>query len=97
MKVRGVFSMSIINRLKSLFSEEKDMEEKNISVRVSVDVKSESSDLNDAIVSGTKTSVPISDVLKKEEVLYYNRHTWSSEYYQSLWPDSWNERRKPLW
>ena len=67
MKVRGVFSMSIINRLKSLFSEEKDMEEKNISVKISVDVERDSSDLNDGIVSGTKTSVPISDVLKKEE------------------------------
>ncbi len=67
MKVRGVFSMSIINHLKSLFSEEKDMEEKNISVKISVDVERDSSDLNDGIVSGTKTSVPISDVLKKEE------------------------------
>ena len=67
MKIRGVFSMSIINRLKSLFKEEKEMIEKDIEEKISKDVDSGSSDLNDTIVSGTKTSVPISDVLKKDE------------------------------
>jgi len=59
-KIRGVFSMSIINRLKSLFKEEDIKEDVNKS-----DV--ESSKLDDAIVSGTKTSVPISDVIKTED------------------------------
>ena len=59
--------MSIINRLKSLFKEEKEMIEKDIEEKISKDVDSGSSDLNDTIVSGTKTSVPISDVLKKDE------------------------------
>ncbi|MBQ9026752.1 MAG: CoB--CoM heterodisulfide reductase subunit C [Methanobrevibacter sp.] len=59
--------MSIIDRLKSLFSEEKDMEEKNIADKKSDDVGAKPSNLDDAIVSGTKTSVPISDVLKKDE------------------------------
>ena len=67
MKIRGVFSMSIINRLKSLFKEEKEMIEKDIEEKISKDVADGSSDLNDTIVSGTKTSVPISDVLKKED------------------------------
>ena len=67
MKIRGVFSMSIINRLKSLFKEEKEMIEKDIEEKISKDVADGSSDLNDTIVSGTKTSVPISDVLKKDE------------------------------
>jgi len=67
MKIRGVFSMSIINRLKSLFKEEKEMIEKDIEEKISKDVTDGSSDLNDTIVSGTKTSVPISDVLKKED------------------------------
>lgn len=66
MKIRGVFSMSIINRLKSLFKEEKDIREKDIREKISKDVATGSSNLDDAIVSGTKTSVPISDVLKKE-------------------------------
>jgi len=52
--------MSIINRLKSLFKEEDIKEDVNKS-----DV--ESSKLDDAIVSGTKTSVPISDVIKTED------------------------------
>ena len=67
MKIRGVFSMSIINRLKSLFSEDKDKEEKNVADEKSDDVGAKPSNLDDAIVSGTKTSVPISDVLKKDE------------------------------
>jgi len=67
MKIRGVFSMSIINRLKSLFKEEKDFEEKDVQEEISKDVNSESSDFDDTVVSGTKTSVPISDVLKKEK------------------------------
>ena len=62
MKIRGVFSMSIINRLKSLFKGEQDTEEKDIKN----DVEVTSSKLGDTIVSGTKTSVPISDVLKKD-------------------------------
>lgn len=63
MKVRGVFSMSIINRLKSLFTGQ-DMEERDI---VKNDVEEKSSNFDNTIVSGTKTSVPISDVVKKEE------------------------------
>ncbi|WP_407378766.1 4Fe-4S dicluster domain-containing protein, partial [Methanobrevibacter sp.] len=59
--------MSIINRLKSLFSEDKDMEEKNITDKKSDDAGVKLSNLDDAIVSGTKTSVPISDVLKKDD------------------------------
>ena len=35
MKIRGVFSMSIINRLKSLFKEEKDFEEKDVQEEIS--------------------------------------------------------------
>ena len=57
MKIRGVFSMSIINRLKSLFKEEKDMIEKDIEEKLSNDVKETSSDFNDPIVSGTKITV----------------------------------------
>ena len=67
MKIRGVFSMSIINRLKSLFKEEKDIIEKDIKVEISKDVDGGPSNLDDAIVSGTKTSEPISDVLKKDK------------------------------
>ena len=67
MKIRGVFSMSIINRLKSLFKEEKDLIEKDIQERISKDVGNGPSNLDDAIVSGTKTSAPISDVLKKDK------------------------------
>ena len=67
MKIRGVFSMSIINRLKSLFKEEKDVVEKDIKEKISKDVGSKSSDFDNTIVSGTKTSVPISDVLKNEK------------------------------
>ena len=65
MKIRGVFSMSIINRLKSLFKGEQDMEERNIANKR--DVEEKSSNFDNTIVSGTKTSVPISDVVKTEE------------------------------
>ena len=62
MIIRGVFSMSIINRLKSLFTGEKDNEEKDISNDVSNtsdDVQVTSSQtVQDDIVSGTKTTVP---------------------------------------
>ena len=54
--------MSIINRLKSLFKEEKDMEEKGIAD----DAEVTSSNFDNTIVSGTKTTVSISEVVKKE-------------------------------
>ncbi len=62
MMIQGVFSMSIINRLKSLFGPEKDKEKQGINNDVSntsddVQVTS-SNNLNDTIVSGTKTTVP---------------------------------------
>ena len=66
MKIRGVFSMSIINRLKSLFKEEKDMEEKGIRENISVDAQESSSDFNDPIVSGTKISVSREVSIKKD-------------------------------
>ena len=66
MKIRGVFSMSIINRLKSLFKEEKDMEEKGIKENISSDAKETSSDFNDPIVSGTKISVSREVSIKKD-------------------------------
>ncbi len=70
MIIRGVFSMSIINRLKSLFTGEKDNEEKDISNDVSNtsdDVQVTSSQIvNDDVVSGTKTTVPRDDVVKEE-------------------------------
>ena len=70
MIIRGVFSMSIINRLKSLFTGEKDNEEKDISNDVSNtsdDVQVTSSQIvNDDVVSGTKTTVPRDDVVKAE-------------------------------
>ncbi|MBQ6627257.1 MAG: CoB--CoM heterodisulfide reductase subunit C [Methanobrevibacter sp.] len=62
--------MSIINRLKSLFTGEKDNEEKDISNDVSNtsdDVQVTSSQIvNDDVVSGTKTTVPRDDVVKAE-------------------------------
>ena len=68
MIVRGVFSMSIINRLKSLFKGDNEKEETDISNDVSNtsnDVEVTSSEIvNDPIVSGTKTTEPI-----KEEVV----------------------------
>ena len=70
MIIRGVFSMSIINRLKSLFTGEKDNEEKDISNDVSNtsdDVQVTSSQIvNDDVVSDTKTTVPRDDVVKAE-------------------------------
>ena len=70
MIIRGVFSMSIINRLKSLFTGENDKEEKDISNDVSNtsdDVQVTSSQIvNDDVVSGTKTTVPRDDVVKAE-------------------------------
>ena len=57
MKIRGVFSMSIINRLKSLFKEEKDIIEKGTEEKISKSVDDTSSDFNDPIVSGTKITV----------------------------------------
>ena len=66
MKIRGVFSMSNINRLKSLFKEEKDMEEKGIRENISVDAEETSSDFNDPIVSGTKISVSREVSIKKD-------------------------------
>jgi len=68
MIIRGVFSMSIINRLKSLFKG--DNEENGINNDVSNtsdDVKVTSSkNGNDTIVSGTKKTVPIEDAVKKD-------------------------------
>ena len=70
MIIRGVFSMSIINRLKSLFTGENDTEENGISNDVSNtsdDVQVTSSQIvNDDIVSGTKTTVPRDPVAKAE-------------------------------
>ena len=70
MIIRGVFSMSIINRLKSLFTGETDNEEKDISndvLNTSDDVQATSSQIvNDDVVSGTKTTVPREDVVKEE-------------------------------
>ena len=65
MIVRGVFSMSIINRLKSLFKGDNEKEETDISNDVSNtsnDVEVTSSEIvNDPIVSGTKTTEPIKE------------------------------------
>jgi heterodisulfide reductase subunit C len=70
MIIRGVFSMSIINRLKSLFTGETDNEEKDISNDVSntsVDVQVTSSKIiNDDVVSGTKITVHKDTVIRKE-------------------------------
>ena len=69
MIIRGVFSMTIINRLKSLFTGETDKEEKGINNDVSNtsdDVQVTSSQIvNDDVVSGTKTTVP-REVVKEE-------------------------------
>jgi heterodisulfide reductase subunit C len=68
MIIRGVFSMSIINRLKSLFTGENDKEETDIRNDVSNtsdDVKVTSSQkVQDDVVSGTKTTVPRDNVVK---------------------------------
>ncbi len=70
MIIRGVFSMSIINRLKSLFTGENDKEETDIRNDVSNtsdDVQVTSSQkVQDDVVSGTKTTVPREDVVKAE-------------------------------
>ncbi len=70
MIIRGVFSMSIINRLKSLFTGENDKEEKGIRNDVSNtsdDVQVTSSQIvNDDVVSGTKTTVPREEPVKEE-------------------------------
>jgi heterodisulfide reductase subunit C len=69
MIIRGVFSMSIINRLKTLFKGENENEEDiNTDVsNTSADVEVTSSQIvNDDIVSGTKTTVPREDVVKDE-------------------------------
>jgi len=70
MIIQGVFSMSIINRLKSLFKGDVENEEKDINTDVSNtsdDVKVTSSKIvKDDVVSGTKTTVPIEDVVKNE-------------------------------
>ena len=60
MKIWGVFSMSIINRLKSLFKGENEEAGINNDVpNTSDDVQATSSQIvNDDVVSGTKTTVP---------------------------------------
>ena len=69
MIIRGVFSMSIINRLKTLFKGENENEEdinKDVS-NTSDDVEVTSSQtVNDDVVSGTKTTVPKEEVVKEE-------------------------------
>ncbi len=68
MIIRGVFSMSIINRLKSLFKGDNEKEETDINNDVSNtsnDVEVTSSEIvNDPIVSGTKTTEPIKEEVK---------------------------------
>ena len=70
MIIRGVFSMSIINRLKFLFKGENDKEVTDITNDVSNtsdDVQATSSKkVNDSIVSGTKTTAPISSSVKND-------------------------------
>ena len=69
---RGVFSMSIINRLKTLFKGDNEKEEKDINTDVSNtsdDVEVTSSQIvNDDVVSGTKTTVPREAPVKEEPV-----------------------------
>ena len=68
MTIRGVFSMSIINRLKTLFKGENEtVEDINTDVsNTSDDVQVTSSQIvNDDVVSGTKTTVPKDDVVKE--------------------------------
>ena len=70
MIIRGVFSMSIINRLKTLFTGDNEKEEKDISNDVSNtsdDVEVTSSQIvNDDVVSGTKTTVSREEPVKEE-------------------------------
>ena len=71
MIIRGVFSMSILNRLKTLFKGENDTEEDiNADVsNTSDDVEVTSSQIvNDDVVSGTKTTVPKEEIVKEEPV-----------------------------
>ena len=65
MTIRGVFSMSIINRLKFLIKGENDKEEKNSSDVV----KEKSSNFDGTIVSGTESSEPIIKRKNVEEKL----------------------------
>ncbi len=67
MIIRGVFSMSILNRLRSLlwggYKEEKnDSKAKKDQAKENVKVTSSKKKLEDNVVSGTKTSEPISKV-----------------------------------
>ena len=67
MIIRGVFSMSIINRLKSLFkgdNEESDINNDVSNTSDDVQVTS-SNNVNDTVVSGTKTTAPISDAVSE--------------------------------
>ena len=60
MIIRGVFSMSIIDNLKSLFKRDKDNEEKGMDDLKSEDTKvTSSNNLDKSVVSGTKTTEPM--------------------------------------
>ena len=60
MIIRGVFSMSIIDNLKSLFKRGKDNEEKGIDDLKSGETKvTSSNNLDKSVVSGTKTTEPM--------------------------------------
>ncbi len=60
MIIRGVFSMSIIDNLKSLFKRDKDNEEKGMDDIKSEDTKvTSSNNLDKSVVSGTKTTEPM--------------------------------------
>ncbi len=73
MIIQGVFSMSILDRLRSIFGSGEDKEENDASneennsnnENESVKVTSSNKKLDDSIVSGTKTSEPISNVHAK--------------------------------
>ena len=69
MIIQGVFSMSVINRLKSLFKGDTEKSNTNNDVSsTSVDVKVTSSKtVDDPIVSGTKTSVPIKNISESKK------------------------------
>ena len=68
MIIRGVFSMSIINRLKTLFKGDKEEKDINTDVSNTSDDVQVTSSLNvdDAVVSGTKTTEPIKKVVKDQ-------------------------------
>lgn len=60
MIIQGVFSMSIIDNLKSLFKRDKDNEEKGMDDLKSEDTKvTSSNNLDKSVVSGTKTTEPM--------------------------------------